>query len=90
MSYPNLTKFLDQINWMCQFTKQDPILMENIDAKVAKDLYHRIDGDLSPENLCCDGELPPAQVRVKERMLRGAARELEQMGFGRPDGLYCL
>jgi hypothetical protein len=37
----------------------------------------RIFGELSPENLCCDGELPMAQVRVKERKLRADLKALE-------------
>lgn len=34
---------------------------------------------LSPENLCCDGELPPAQVRIKERRLLKEWAALEKL-----------
>jgi hypothetical protein len=35
-----------------------------------------IDADMSPENLTCDGELPPAMVRDKVRRLSRCAEEL--------------
>jgi hypothetical protein len=35
-----------------------------------------IDAKLSPENLTCDGELPPAEVNRRYRELTSAAREL--------------
>lgn len=35
-------------------------------------------GELSPENLCCDGELPHSQVIIKERRLRKEWADLEQ------------
>ncbi len=36
-----------------------------------------IDGDLSPENLTCDGELPASQVRARYNNLMKVARELK-------------
>jgi ribosomal protein L15 len=36
----------------------------------------RIDADLSPENLTCDGELPRSQVQAKYRQLTKAAEQL--------------
>lgn len=38
-----------------------------------------IDGDLSPENLTCDGELPRSQVQARYRQLTQAARELQKL-----------
>ena len=35
-----------------------------------------IDFDLSPENLTCDGEMPPAQVIARKRLLEKAAEQL--------------
>ena len=35
---------------------------------------------LSPENLCCDGELRGAKLRAKSLMLNKAKEELEAMG----------
>ncbi len=36
-----------------------------------------IDGELSPENLTCDGELSRAQVQARYRSLMAVARELK-------------
>ena len=38
-----------------------------------------IDGELSPENLTCDGELPRSQVQARYRELTAAARELSRL-----------
>jgi hypothetical protein len=38
-----------------------------------------IDGDLSPENLTCDGELSRAQVNARYRQLTRAAEELKSI-----------
>jgi hypothetical protein len=38
-----------------------------------------ISGDLSPENLTCDGELPRSQVQARYRQLTQAAKELQQL-----------
>jgi hypothetical protein len=39
-------------------------------------IANSIDADMSPENLTCDGELPPAMVREKMRRLIRCAEEL--------------
>jgi len=38
-----------------------------------------LDGDLSPENLTCDGELPRSQVQARYRQLTAAARDLQKL-----------
>jgi len=38
-----------------------------------------IDGDLSPENLSCDGELSLTQVQARYTKLTRAARELQKL-----------
>lgn len=42
-------------------------------------IAERIDADLSPENLTCDGELPRSVVQAKYRELTLAAQELIQL-----------
>lgn len=42
-------------------------------------LADKIDGDLSPENLTCDGELPRSVVQAKYRELTTVARQLKQL-----------
>ena len=45
-------------------------------AKGRQEVANRIDSDLSPENLTCDGELPASQVRERVRYLSRCAEEL--------------
>ena len=42
-------------------------------------LAQKIDSDLSPENLSCDGELTRSQVQARYRELNGAARDLVRL-----------
>jgi hypothetical protein len=48
-------------------------------AKGRQRLAGRIDADLSPENLTCDGELPRSVVQAKYRELTAVARQLKQL-----------
>lgn len=43
------------------------------------ELLERIECDLSPENLSCDGELPPHQVQNKARFLNEAKSILNNL-----------
>jgi len=76
-----LQKYIDQHNaWEAIFNKA-PIAMPKTHAE-CKPLFARLAGDLSPENLCCDGELPRAQVAIKARHLHQVWADLEVI-FGR-------
>lgn len=53
-----------------------------LDLTVAEDrqrIAEIIDSALSPENLTCDGELSPGQVRSRHRELTTVARELQTL-----------
>jgi hypothetical protein len=43
------------------------------------DLSERVERDLSPENLTCDGEIPYAQVMPRARFLNAVRDELDEM-----------
>jgi len=45
------------------------------------DIARRLDGDLSPENLHCDGEISVAEANQKYRFYERVYKDLEQ---------YCL
>ena len=50
-------------------------------SKLSNELLNKfiqVAGDLSPENLTCDGELSPAQVSRKHKELMSEWRELER------------
>lgn len=43
------------------------------------ELLERLEGELSPENLTCDGELSASEVRAKAKVLNGAKAYLESL-----------
>lgn len=48
-------------------------------AEDRKSLANRIDGDLSPENLTCDGELSRSAVQARYKVLVQAAKDLKKL-----------
>ena len=69
-----LKDYVEQHNkWNAIFGKAPLSLAVAADRQRIADM---IDGDLSPENLTCDGELSAAQVRTKYNRLITAARQL--------------
>ena len=77
----HLRNYVEGINRWAKLFGDAEIDVNNIDEEAAQRLFQKIDCDLSPENLCCDGELPMAQVKRKAKMLHGAAAELKKMGY---------
>ena len=75
-----LQEYVDQMNrWNAIFDRSQmsfPLSQQN-----ANNLMNKIAGELSPENLHCDGEISPAQARAKYNYLMSVRAELEQ---------YCL
>ena len=75
-----LQEYVDQMNrWNAIFDRSAmtfPLSQSN-----ANDLMNKIAGELSPENLHCDGEISPAQARKKYNYLMSVKAELEQ---------YCI
>ena len=47
-------------------------------TQAVKEKFMTLACKLSPENLCCDGELPKAEVRRRFRNLSGEWRALER------------
>lgn len=73
----NLDQYVQEANsWNAIFGK-GPYDLNN--AKDRQDLANKIDSELSPENLTCDGELPAHQVQVRYKRLTAAADELRQL-----------
>ena len=50
-----------------------------LNAKDRQRIAEMLDADLSPENLTCDGELAPRQVRSRYNFLTRAASELQHI-----------
>ena len=68
-----LSKFVDSRNKFNSIFGIAPLVIGPDNQRIA-DI---IDGALSPENLTCDGELSPSQVRARYKELMGAAKELK-------------
>lgn len=74
-----LKQYVDQKNFWNELMKRPLLDPTKLTYQQVRDLQDSIECDLSPENLCCDGELRGAPLRAKERMLRGAQAELERI-----------
>ena len=73
-----LTQYIEQKNFIRSLFNQSEIDPANISPKEARELLDSLEGDLSPENLCCDGELRGAPLRAKTKMLTEAKKALLQ------------
>ena len=73
----SLKKYLEQANaYRSIFGKPEYDLRKAEDRKALAD---RIDGDLSPENLTCDGELSRSAVQARYKVLVAAATDLKKL-----------
>jgi len=72
-----LNAFVEKANkWNAIFKGTQYSLSNHADRQRLAD---KIDADLSPENLTCDGELSRDQVQAKYRELTTVARQLKQL-----------
>ena len=74
MNIQTLEAYVEQKNSWGKIFGAKPLSLLN--AADRQKIANSIDGDLSPENLTCDGELPRSAVQAKYRMLTRAAEEL--------------
>jgi hypothetical protein len=72
----NLKKYIDQRNFYREWAKKPPYDADNLSVRDMADLYEDLSCDLSPENLCCDGELRGAALNRKTKFLNAAHAEL--------------
>jgi hypothetical protein len=79
MNISTLEAYVEQQNkWAKLFNKNtQPLSLLN--AKDRQAIASMIDAALSPENLSCDGELPPAEVNRRYRELTRCAQELKSI-----------
>lgn len=85
----HLKEYVEGLNRMSDIFGGERIDLDNLDNAVAQRIFNNLDGDLSPENLTCDGELSFARVQMKVKMLNGAATELMAMGY-RAEGPFDM
>ena len=73
----SLEQYVEEANSWNKIFGKGPYDLNN--AKHRQDLANKIDSELSPENLTCDGELSPGQVRARYQRLTQAADELKAL-----------
>lgn len=83
MSKQHLAKYVEGKNWARRLFGEPQLDVNNLTARDITELLDRIEGDLSPENLTCDGELRGAKLKAKHTMILGAQRELMRLA-GQP------
>lgn len=73
----NLTKYAAERNAVRKLMRLSPLDVNSIaDLRVLAEL---VEGDLSPENLTCDGELPRDVVVQRHTYLIAVAKEIKQI-----------
>jgi len=78
----NLAKYIERKNAIAaifgeKFNFGNPVLdINNLTQADIKHLSDCLDGDLSPENLCCDGELRGPALAKKAAFLNACVKEL--------------
>jgi hypothetical protein len=74
MNISTLEAFVERENNWERLFKQPSLSLMN--AKDRQRIADKIDSQLSPENLSCDGELSRAQIHARYRELTRCAEEL--------------
>lgn len=76
----NLTAFIAQQNFHASLFGGDQLgAAKSLSAADRAKLLDALECALSPENLCCDGELTGRALQQKSRMLNGALRDLRAL-----------
>lgn len=77
MNIANLEAYVESKNaWAKLFGNKQMSLLNSADRQYIADC---IEGDLSPENLTCDGELPRSEVQRRYNFLTRCAQELKSI-----------
>ena len=77
----NLTHYIDNRNQWNSFFPSNKKITFPLSQKNVDGLARSLDGDLSPENLHCDGEISQAEAQRKYNYYGRVIKELEK---------YCL
>ena len=77
----NLKHYIDNRNQWNSFFPNSKTITFPLDQNTVNDLARSLDGDLSPENLHCDGEISQAEAQRKYNYYGRVIKELED---------YCL
>ena len=75
----NLTAFVAQQNFHAALFGGKRLDVNHLTTDDLTQVRDALECALSPENLCCDGELTGRALQQKARMLNGAMRELRAL-----------
>lgn len=74
-----LEQYVDELNWFrVQLMRERPLDL----VQDRQRIFDRLECDLSPENLTCDGEMPRDQVRRRYEFLTKAQQQLVDLVDG--------
>ena len=75
-----LLTYLERHNASRAFNDKDPISLDQCkEESIYMELFYGLNSQLSPENLCCDGELRGRALATKRKLLNGAWMDLEKI-----------
>ncbi len=74
-----LTRFVKEKNLWNNMFGRELIDLSKLDDTLAQKLFDMLEGELSPENLCC-AALVSDQVKVKARLL-DVVKDLGKLGY---------
>jgi len=86
----SLKIFLDCENDFAVIFGEETVEIDSITTEQATRLFHKLDGEMSPENLHMDGEITATEARARAKMFMGAVADLERLGFAKPDDVWCI
>ena len=78
----NLTHYIDNRNQWNSFFPNSKTITFPLDQNIVNDLARSLDGDLSPENLHCDGEISATQAQNKYNYYGRVIKELDRYCAG--------
>lgn len=75
----NLKAFCEQQNFWRRLSGKPDYDINNLTQADVNDIVETLDCNMSPENLCCDGEISGAQIARRRRMFTGAYTEISKL-----------
>lgn len=86
-----LQTYLDhRVNFWNRMQSKPELQTHTLTNEQAQQVFQSIDGDMSPENLHCDGEISASAARAKGKKIMAAYNELVNMGFQPETEMYCV
>jgi len=75
----HLIAFVEGVNLWNKFLKQKTYDIKKLSKTDVQELKDKLENEMSPENLTCDGELSGKTLKMKLDKFKGAKAELETM-----------